>query len=272
MVSVIIPCYNYAHFLSDALDSIMAQSYNDWECIVINDGSPDNTEEVALKYCGIDTRFKYLYKENGGHSSARNYGIRRSRGTYILPLDADDKISPDFIERAVKVIETDDDIKLVCSQTQLFGEITKIVNIPEYDFRQLLICNYLFATNLFRRKDFDKTYGYDEEMLLFEDWSLWINLLKNGGKIVEMPFVGYYYRQKADSVFRVGQTDRKRTFKDLLRHYYKNIEVYGKYFENPIFLIQENEKMNRVIRAYQQSKTYRLGLKIHKVKALFFRK
>lgn len=272
LVSVIIPCYNYGHFLSEALESVMAQTYSDWECIIINDGSHDKTEEVALKYCNVDSRFKYLYKENGGHSSARNLGIRHSNGIYILPLDADDKISSQFLERAVKVIESDNEIKLVCAETQLFGDTEKIAKMPKYDFRELLVWNYLFATNLFRRKDFDMTYGYDEQMLLYEDWSLWINLLKNGGRIVEMPFVGYYYRQKTNSIFSQGQNDKKRTFRDLLRHYYRNIDVYEKYFDNPIFLIQENEKMNRVIKAYQKSVTYRLGLKIHKIKEFFVRK
>lgn len=272
LVSVIIPCYNYAHFLPEALESVIAQTYAAWECIIINDGSSDNTEDIALKYCEKDGRFKYLYKENGGHSSARNLGIRNSKGFYILPLDADDKISTYFLERAVKEIESDNEIKLVCAKTQLFGDNEKIATIPKYNFRELLIWNYLFATNLFRRKDFDKTSGYDEQMLLYEDWNLWINLLKDGGRVIEMPFVGYYYRQKADSVFAKGQNDKKRMFKDLLRHYYSNIDVYEQYFDNPIFLIQENEKMNRVIKAYQQSKTYQLGLKIRKIKALFGRK
>ncbi|MGN6605052.1 MAG: glycosyltransferase family 2 protein [Ginsengibacter sp.] len=272
LVSVIIPCYNYAHFLPEALECVMAQTYADWECVIINDGSTDNTEEVALKYCEAESRFKYLYKENGGHSSARNLGIRHSKGVYILPLDSDDKISSYFLERAVKEIESDNEIKLVCAETQLFGATEKIVKLPKYDFRELLICNYLFATNLFRRKDFDMTYGYDEQMLLYEDWSLWINLLKNGGRVVEMPFVGYYYRQKTDSIFAKGQNDKKRMFQDLLRHYYRNIDIYEKYFENPVFLIQENEKMNRVIKAYQQSLTYRMSLRIHKIKEFFFRK
>ena len=63
LVSVIVPCYNYAQFLGEALDSVIAQTYANWECIIINDGSPDNTEEVALKYCEKDTRFKYFYKQ-----------------------------------------------------------------------------------------------------------------------------------------------------------------------------------------------------------------
>jgi glycosyltransferase involved in cell wall biosynthesis len=269
VVSIIVPCYNYAEYLPDALDSILAQNYTDWECIVINDGSTDNTEEAALNYCERDKRFKYFYKENGGHSSARNFGIRCSSGKYILPLDADDKIGNQLLEKSVEAIEKDNEIIIVTTQTQLFGDVEKVIKMGVYDFKRLLIVNYLFATNLFRRADFDKTNGYDETMLVFEDWNLWINLLKGGGKVVELPFVGYYYRQKSNSIFKESVKDNKRIFKDLLKLYNNNIDVYEKYFENPISLIQENEKMTRVIHNYQQTKTYRLGLTINKIKNIF---
>ena len=244
----------------------------DWECIIINDGSTDNTEEVAMKYCEKDNRFKYFYKTNGGHSSARNFAISHSSGKYILPLDADDKISSKFLGVAVETIEKDKELIIVTTQTQLFGDVEKVMKMGVYDFKKLLIVNYLFATNLFRRTDFDKTDGYDETMLVFEDWNLWIDLLKRGGKVVELPFTGYFYRQKIDSVFTQGIKDNKRIFKDLLKLYNNNIDIYEKYFENPISLIQENEKMNRVINAYQQTKTYRLGLQIHKIKGLFLKR
>jgi len=266
VVSIIVPCYNYAEYLQDALESILAQTYKNWECIIINDGSPDNTDEVASNYCERDKRFKYFYKENGGHSSARNFGIRYSSGKYILPLDADDKIGKELLEKAVEVIEKDNEIIIVTSQTQLFGDIQKVMKMGAYDFKKLLIVNYLFATNLFRRIDFDKTNGYDETMLVFEDWNLWINLLKNGGKVVELPFVGYYYRQKENSIFREGVKDNKRIFKDLLKLYNNNIDIYEKYFENPITLIQENEKMKKVIHNYQKTKTYKIGITFSKVK------
>jgi glycosyltransferase involved in cell wall biosynthesis len=266
VVSIIVPCYNYAEYLPDALDSILAQTYTDWECIIINDGSPDNTEEVALKYCERDKRFKYLYKENGGHSSARNFGIRHSCGKYILPLDADDKISGEFLRDAVETIEKDNEIIIVTTHTQLFGEVEKVIKMGAYDFKSLLIVNFLFATNLFRRTDFDKTNGYDETMLVFEDWNLWINLLKKGGKVVELPFVGYYYRQKSNSIFREGVKDGKRIFEDLFKLYSNNIDIYEKYFENPISLIQENEKMKKVIANYQKTKTYKIGITINRVK------
>ena len=97
LISIIVPCYNQAHFLNEVLQSVLDQSYSNWECIIVNDGSPDNTEEIALVWCTKDKRFRYVKKENGGLSSARNAGITISQGEYILPLDADDKIYPSYL-------------------------------------------------------------------------------------------------------------------------------------------------------------------------------
>lgn len=78
LISIIVPCYKQAHYLGEALQSVLEQTYENWECIIINDGSPDNTEIVAKKWIEKDVRFRYLYKENGGLSSARNAGIKKS--------------------------------------------------------------------------------------------------------------------------------------------------------------------------------------------------
>lgn len=101
LVSVIIPCYNKAAFLAEALDSVFMQSYSNWECIIINDGSLDNTQNIAKSYAIKDNRFKYLCQDNQGVSIARNNGIKASSGIFILPLDADDTIEPTYIEKAV---------------------------------------------------------------------------------------------------------------------------------------------------------------------------
>ena len=98
LVSVIIPCYNQAQYLPDALGSVLAQTYPHWECIVVNDGSPDNTEEVAQQWCEKDNRFRYLHKQNGGLSSARNAGLDAAKGDYIQFLDADDAIHSEKLE------------------------------------------------------------------------------------------------------------------------------------------------------------------------------
>ncbi|MGN6194455.1 MAG: glycosyltransferase family 2 protein [Ginsengibacter sp.] len=269
IVSIIVPCYNYGKFLSEALDSVFEQTYADWECVIVNDGSTDNTEEIALRYCDKDERFSYLYKENGGHSSARNFAIKSSSGKYILPLDADDRLSKDYLKKAVKKIESSDDIKLVTGQVQQFGDVNEKMVIPAYDLRSYLIVNYLPISSLFRRTDFDKTNGFDESMLAFEDWNLFIGILKNGGRVVELPEVGLFYRKKDQSIFRRAVKDRHRIFKDLLKLYNNHAELYEKYFDNPIHLLQENEKLERVIGAYRKSKTYRLGLKVDKIKKIF---
>ena len=269
LVSVIVPCYNYAHFLGEALDSVLAQTYPHWECIIINDGSPDNTEEVALEYCKKDSRIKYFYKENGGHSSARNLGIKNSTGKYILPLDPDDKIADYFLEKAVKVLDSDSNVKIVCLETQLFGDSDQIIKMRPFDLRTLLIINYLVNTCLYKKSDFEKTNGYDTSMLGFEDWDLWISILKSGGNVIELPFIGYYYRKKEESIFNSFLKDKDRIFKDLLKLYTNHIDIYQKYFDSPIGLIQENEKMKRVIHNYQQSRTYRIGLYLNKLKTSF---
>jgi len=266
LVSIIVPCYNYAHFLGEALDSVLAQTYPHWECIIINDGSPDNTEEVAMEYCKKDSRIKYFYKENGGHSSARNFGIKTSVGKYILPLDADDRISNIYLEKAIEILESETDVKLVTGEVQLFGNTNSQLKMPEFDLRSFLIVNYITISSLFRRSDYDSTKGFDEAMLVFEDWDLFISLLKKGGTVKELPFTCLFYRKKEVSMFHTGLKDRKRVYKDLLKLYINHSDIYQEYFDSPIELIQENEKMTRVIEAYHESTTYRFGLTIRKFK------
>ena len=107
LISVIVPCYNQAQYLDECLQSVLDQTYTDWECIIVNDGSPDHTEEIAKKWVEKDTRFIYLSKENGGLSSARNAGIEIAKGEWILPLDADDKIGNLYLELGEKEFDKD---------------------------------------------------------------------------------------------------------------------------------------------------------------------
>lgn len=272
MVSIIIPCYNYGIYLKEAVESVISQSHEHWECIIVNDGSTDNTEEIAQELCSGDTRIRYLYKENGGHSSARNYGIANSSGKYILPLDPDDKLNDDFIARAVEVLEKDPLVKIVGSHVQLFGTIDKLIKLPEYSLRYLLIINYMFNTSLFRRLDFQNTNGYDEMLICFEDWDLWIKLLKTGGTVHQLDMVGFYYRKKENSVFIDASRNEKRVYNDLMRVYMNNVDIYSKHFATPIELLQENEKLQRIVKGYHNSKTYKIGLQIQKLKRAIFKK
>ena len=142
IVSIIIPCYNQAKYLSETLDSVLNQTYQDWECIIINDGSSDNTEDIAKKYCANDSRFFYIYQDNQGVVAARNNAISQSHGKYILPLDGDDIIHKRYLEVAVKVIERDPKLKLVCCECEYIGEKTGRINLPKYSLEN---CNTSFA-------------------------------------------------------------------------------------------------------------------------------
>lgn len=103
LISIIVPCYNQAEYLDECLQSVLDQTYYNWECIIVNDGSSDNTEIVAQQWLNKDGRFKYSAKENAGLSLARNTGIANTNGEFILPLDADDKIGKDYCTKAIEV-------------------------------------------------------------------------------------------------------------------------------------------------------------------------
>ena len=98
LISVIVPCYNQESFLNETLDSIYNQTFQIWECIIIDDGSTDNSKEIALKWCALDERFKYFFQLNGGLSNARNKGLHIAKGDYIQLLDGDDLIIPKKFE------------------------------------------------------------------------------------------------------------------------------------------------------------------------------
>jgi hypothetical protein len=152
---------------------------------------------------------------------------------------------------------------------QHFGDVKEKFIMPAFSLRSYLIVNYISISSLFKKEDFYKVKGFDESMLVFEDWDLFIKILKDGGEVVQLPFVGLNYRRKDESLFRQTLKENKRSFKDLLKLYINNIDVYEKYFDSPVMLIKENEKMNRVINNYQKSRTYKLGTIIKNAKSIF---
>lgn len=208
LVSIIVPCYNQGKYLGEALDSVLAQTYQDWECVIINDGSRDNTEEVAQEYCQRDCRFTYLYQENQGVVAARNNAIRSSHGQYILPLDGDDKIAPTYIEKAVAVIEQNPEVSIVYCDAVRFGAREGLCLLSEFSVERMLIENCIFCTALYRRSDYDKTIGYNPNMNQgLEDWDFWLSILEQGGTAYKIPEVLFYYR--------INNTSRNRSLDNI---------------------------------------------------------
>lgn len=197
LVSVIVPCYNQADYLREALDCVLAQTYTNWECVIVDDGSNDNSCAVAQEYLNKDTRFAYLYQENQGPSVARNNGIQHSSGEYILPLDADDLIADTYIEKAICAFVDNPEYKLVYSRAKKFGALNVEWNLPDYSYNKLLWDNIIFCSAIYKRKDYNSTKGYNPNMREgLEDWDFWLSLLGPDDKVYRINDILFYYRIK----------------------------------------------------------------------------
>lgn len=195
LISIIVPCYNQAQYLDECLQSVLDQTYHDWECIIVNDGSPDNTEEVALRWVGMDSRFKFISQDNKGVSAARNLGIEKSEGTWILPLDADDKISDRYLEFAQNLFI--EDYTVIYCQAEFFGNIISPWILREYSYEVILFENHIFCTAFFKKSVWQAASGYDENLLHGkEDWDFWLSILDENCRVIRLDYVGFFYRRK----------------------------------------------------------------------------
>lgn len=196
-VSVIIPCYNQAEFVKEAIASALAQTYKNIEMVIINDGSSDNSSEVinsAIK--GLDNVIFIDNKDNQGVVRSRNMAISASGGEYILPLDADDTIEPTYVEKAVNVLENSPQIGIVYSKARFFGAVNGAWKLPEFNKENILFQNCIFCSALYRKVDFYKAGGYKEYMKNgFEDWDLWLSFLELGVEVHRIDEVLFNYRQ-----------------------------------------------------------------------------
>lgn len=257
-VSVIVPCYNQAKYLPETLDSVLKQTYADWECIIVNDGSPDNTEEIAKNYCEKDIRFKYLYQENQGPAAARNNGIKESLGDYILPLDSDDIIQETYIEKAICHFINFPKTKLVYCRANKFGLKNESWNLSEYKYENLLWDNPIFCTAMYRRADYDKTNGYNSNLEYgLEDWDFFLSLLNENDIVHQINEVLFFYRIKEESRTTMLINER-RIQESLVVLYGNHREKYEPYISNIIFL-KKMAKKGELYEKVLKSHSYRLG-------------
>jgi glycosyltransferase involved in cell wall biosynthesis len=192
-VSVIVPAYNAARFIADALESVFAQTFGDFEIVVVNDGSPDTPAlERALAPCR--DRLTYVAQENGGPSRARNAAARAARGRYLALLDADDVWEPDYLASQVAALEADPSADAVYANGVIFGDGADAGRemmdaFPSGDgevtFERVLTgeCTVLICA-VVRRAAFERVGGFDDDLRAAEDFDLWLRVLKSGGRIL----------------------------------------------------------------------------------------
>lgn len=219
LVSVVIPIYNMQAYLAETIESVIASSYPNFEVILMDDGSTDASAEIAQKFVAKDNRLKFFSQPNGGASTARNNAIRLSNGKYILPVDADNHISSDYIKEAVQVLDQEPDVKIVYCEAEFFGDKKGPWKLPPYSLKLLARKNIIDNCAMYRKSDWEKAGGYCEEILGPEDWDFWISMLKNGGIVRKLHLVGLHYRVTANSKRKRTRHLKKKLIRQMnLRH------------------------------------------------------
>jgi len=259
LISIIIPCYNDAQYIEQAVNSALNQSYPNKEVIVVDDGSNNETKAILKK---IEPKItKLITQENKGQSTARNLGIREAKGLYILILDSDDYFEPTFCEKAIVLFQQNETVKIVtCQANLIFDNAKSYVFTPGGGtIANFLLINGALGTSMFKKTDWETCGGYDESMRQgFEDWEFFIRLLKNDGivEVIQEPL--YNYRKRKDST--TSAANKKKH--ELLNYIYtKHKDLYKAHFElfvNHLLGRIESEELEKI------KNTQRLEFKIGK--------
>lgn len=200
VVSIIIPCYNQGLFLIEAIQSIEVSAIQDYEIIIVNDGSTD--EQTLNVFNDLEQKgYSIIHQKNSGVCSARNTGIAQSKSEYILPLDADNKVHPEYWRKAINIMQSNPEVGVVYADAILFGEKNENRSTGEFDIIRLLTGNYIDACAVFRKKVWLDCKGYDSELNFtsYEDWELWVHAIEKGWKFYYLNEPLFYYRVQQQS-------------------------------------------------------------------------
>jgi glycosyltransferase involved in cell wall biosynthesis len=265
-VSIVIPCYNQVKYLPEALESIENQTHQNWECIIVNDGSPDDTAAISQKWVKKDSRFVYLEKENTGLSGARNFGIRSATSDFILTLDADDKYAPTFIERALLILKENKEIGIVSSWVVRFKDSKDVCLIKPNGrvLQDFLFQNAANGTSLFRKECWEQVEGYDEKMKSgYEDWEFYLRVCQLGWKMHVIPEPLFFYRQHPVSMRTVAIKNHDTEIKKYI--YNKHGSLYKAHYDELIDYFLKAMALEKKQNLKIQNKIdYRLGAAILK--------
>jgi len=223
MVSIIIPTFNREKYISETLDSLLSQTYADWECIVVDDGSTDTTVDLVSKYLE-DSRFSFYHRPNEmlkGANSCRNYGFLKSNGTYIKFLDSDDILTPDCLEKQVAILKSNQNIKVCFSYGRYFNDSTK--ELEEFWSRNKDYSDYLLGhiTNQIRwqtadplwRKSFFTEVPFKEGLMNSQEW------LMHGEALLKLKKEEIYNLKESFTLIRRGNL---RMSSNKSSNYYRN--------------------------------------------------
>ena len=212
IISIIIPCYNYGQYISRAIESVKNQTSDNWECVIVNDGSTDNSKDVIDKCVAGDSRFRVFHTDNNGVSAARNLAISNSVGKYILPLDADDRLCDNAVEVFLREWSKNPDATLIMPSFRLVrNNTTEIIHAKWKGLDSSIWHGGITNTSSYKRSDWERIGGY-RDGTMYEDWEFGLRLLGDGGGVVCIEDIVFEYLAHDDS--RYFQA-KKRHMKEL---------------------------------------------------------
>lgn len=263
-VSVIMPCFNDGAYIETAIDSVLKQTYKNIELIIIDDGSDDpGTIETLNKISNPSIRI--LHTDHIRPAGARNYGIQNASGKYILPVDSDDRIEPTYVEKAVKILQDNPNIGVVYCYADLFGEMSGRWQLPDYDFKVMLLDNIVFVTAVFYKKDWELVGGFNTNMNAgMEDYDFWLSLLEMGREIYQIPEILFHYRIKPISRTTRFQ-DNCETKKEIYREIYYNHPKFYEKYRNEYAIVLRDALIEQVHLRQQYEKSFEIVAKINKI-------
>ena len=264
IISIIIPCYNQGEYIQEAIDSVKAQTYAFWEIIIVDDGS--NDEGTIKKLNDLKQEgYKIIATDNCGVSAARNKGIAASVGEFILPLDADDKISADYLQEGINIMLAKSEVKLVYSDCEYFGIKNGLSPVPSFSMKGMLYENLIFNSAILRRAAVLETGGYDETFLTgWEDWEFWLRYIKREHEVFKLPATYFFYRIKEVSRNNSLKDDRLALCEQQL--FKKHVDLFLKTMQKPITTLKELnfykvefKKIENYKEQLHQSLSYKIG-------------
>jgi glycosyltransferase involved in cell wall biosynthesis len=279
IVSVIMPCFNQGQFIEEAVESAIAQTFTPVEIIIINDGSTDEAT-VRLLHNYQKPNVSVIHTDNHGPSAARNVGIQQAKGQYILPVDADDRIASTYLEKAFPILESQPNVGIVYAQAELFGEKAGSFDLPVYQFPDILLGNMIFNSSLYRKADWEKVGGYNENMVWgWEDYDFWLSIIELGKDVFQIPEVLFFIRVVEHSRSQQMTQDHwvksyTQIFKNHPQLYADHIDILFKQLvelredvhQTHSRLHMTQSRLNTIVSTVQSSKTWKIRKRWLKLK------
>lgn len=227
-VSIVIPCFNAGGLLVEAVESALAQTHADTELVIVDDGSTD-AETVQLLRDAQWPRTRIIWQANAGPAVARNVAIAEATGEYILPLDADDRIAPTYVEKALAAMEMQPEVGIVYCRAMKFGAEDGPWGLPVYTLRELVIDNVIFVTSLFRKEDWARVGGFNEKLRYgVEDYEFWIKIVNLGRQVVQLNEYLFFYRIQPQSRTTGFSKDRAVMVSTYAEIFRANVDFYAR--------------------------------------------